>query len=33
MSQELQAKLDLAAKKLEPILWELLDEIEGDNNG
>jgi hypothetical protein len=24
----LQDKLDLAAKELEPILWELLDEIE-----
>ncbi len=24
----LQEKLDLAAKELEPILWELLDEIE-----
>ncbi len=27
----LQDKLDLAAKELEPILWELLDEIEEDN--
>ena len=25
---ELQIKLDLAAKELEPILWELLNEIE-----
>ena len=24
----LQEKLDVAAKELEPILWELLDEIE-----
>jgi len=24
----LQEKLDLAAKELEPILWELLDEID-----
>jgi hypothetical protein len=24
----LQEKLDLAAKELEPILWELLNEIE-----
>jgi hypothetical protein len=24
----LQEKLDLAAKELEPILWDLLDEIE-----
>ena len=24
----LQDKLDLAAKELEPILWDLLDEIE-----
>lgn len=24
----LQDKLDLVAKELEPILWELLDEIE-----
>lgn len=24
----LQEKLDLVAKELEPILWELLDEIE-----
>jgi hypothetical protein len=24
----LQEKLDLAAKELEPILWEVLDEIE-----
>ena len=27
----LQDKLDLVAKELEPILWELLDEIEEDN--
>ena len=26
----LQEKLDLAAKELEPILWELLNEIEGN---
>ena len=26
--KNLQDKLDLAAKELEPILWELLDEIE-----
>jgi hypothetical protein len=26
--KELQTKLDLVAKELEPILWELLDEIE-----
>jgi len=24
----LQEKLDLVAKELEPVLWELLDEIE-----
>jgi hypothetical protein len=24
----LQEKLDLVAKQLEPVLWELLDEIE-----
>jgi hypothetical protein len=24
----LQEKLDLAAKELEPILWDLLDEVE-----
>jgi len=24
----LQEKLDIAAKELEPVLWELLDEIE-----
>ena len=24
----LQEKIDLAAKELQPILWELLDEIE-----
>lgn len=27
-SKPLQEKLDEASKKLEPILWELLDEIE-----
>jgi hypothetical protein len=26
----LQEKLDLVAKELEPVLWELLDEIEGN---
>ena len=26
--KNLQEKLDLVAKELEPILWELLDEIE-----
>jgi hypothetical protein len=26
--KDLQTKLDLAAKELEPILWELLNEIE-----
>jgi hypothetical protein len=26
--KNLQDKLDLVAKELEPILWELLDEIE-----
>lgn len=26
--KKLQDKLDLVAKELEPILWELLDEIE-----
>jgi len=26
--KDLQTKLDLVAKELEPILWELLDEIE-----
>jgi len=26
--KSLQEKLDLAAKELEPILWEVLDEIE-----
>jgi hypothetical protein len=25
---DLQIKLDLVAKELEPVLWELLDEIE-----
>jgi hypothetical protein len=25
--KDLQTKLDLVAKELEPILWELLDEI------
>ena len=28
MSKELQDKLDAVAKILEPILWEMLDEIE-----
>jgi hypothetical protein len=27
----LQEKLDLVSKELEPILWELLDEIEERN--
>jgi hypothetical protein len=27
----LQEKLDLVSKELEPILWELLDEIEETN--
>ena len=27
----LQDKLDWAAKELEPILWDLLNEIEEDN--
>jgi len=31
MSKELQDKLDEAAKILEPILWELLNEIEESN--
>jgi hypothetical protein len=26
--KSLQEKLDIASKELEPILWELLDEIE-----
>jgi hypothetical protein len=26
----LQEKLDLVAKELEPVLWELLDEIEAN---
>lgn len=26
--KDLQTKLDLVAKELEPVLWELLDEIE-----
>ena len=26
--KDLQSKLDLVAKELEPILWELLNEIE-----
>ena len=29
--KNLQEKLDLAAKQLEPILWELLNESEEDN--
>jgi hypothetical protein len=28
--ESLQNKLDRVAKDLEPILWEILDEIEGD---
>ena len=28
--KSLQEKLDESAKALEPILWELLDEIDGD---
>jgi len=28
MSKDLQDKLDQVAKILEPILWEMLDEIE-----
>jgi len=28
--KSLQQKLDEAAKELEPILWDLLDEIEGE---
>lgn len=28
----LQEKLDAAAKACEPVLWELLAEIEGDEN-
>jgi hypothetical protein len=31
MPKNLQDKLDEAAKLLEPILWELLDEIEESN--
>ena len=31
MSKELQDKLDAVAKILEPILWEMLDEIEQSN--
>lgn len=27
----LQEKLDIAAKELEPVLWELLNEIEETN--
>jgi hypothetical protein len=26
--KDLQTKLDLVSKELEPILWELLDEVE-----
>jgi hypothetical protein len=26
--KDLQSKLDLVAKELEPVLWDLLDEIE-----
>lgn len=32
MSKELQIKLDQAALALQPILWELLADIEGDRN-
>jgi hypothetical protein len=32
MSNELQTKLDKASKLLEPILWDLLDEIEQSND-
>lgn len=32
MSKELQVKLDQAASALQPILREILAEIEGDNN-
>ena len=28
--KDLQTKLDLVAKELEPILWDLLNEIEGN---
>ena len=28
--KDLQTKLDLVAKELEPILWELLNEIENE---
>ena len=31
MTKTLQEKLDEAAKTLEPILWEALNEIEEDN--
>ena len=31
MTKTLQEKLDEAAKALEPILWEVLNEIEEDN--
>ena len=31
MTKTLQEKLDEAAKVLEPILWEVLNEIEEDN--
>jgi hypothetical protein len=30
MTKTLQEKLDEVAKLLEPILWETLDEIEGE---
>jgi hypothetical protein len=30
MSKDLQDKLDAVAKILEPILWEMLDEIEAE---
>lgn len=32
MSKELQVKLNQAAFALQPILWEILAEIERDNN-
>ena len=31
MTKTLQEKLDEAAKALEPVLWEVLNEIEEDN--
>ena len=32
MSKELQIKLDAAALALQPILWDLLADIERDSN-